>query len=95
MNPKWQYTKNNREEAEKLKEKYNVNFLIYGNRKNIIIYPFILIINTFISLFYFLKFKPDIIISTGAHTAGPMLVIGKLFKKNIIFVETMANINRK
>ena len=33
--------------------------------------------------------------STGAHTAGPMCCIGKIFGSKIIFIESMANITTK
>ena len=49
-------------------------------------------LNCFISLFYFVKYRPRYIVSTGAHTAGPMCCIGKIFRSKIIFIETMANI---
>ena len=49
----------------------------------------------FISLYIFFKVKPDVVITTGAHTAGPMCCIAKIFRKKIIFIETMANISKK
>lgn len=76
-----------------LKDKYGkkVNYVLFGTRKQKIKYPFILLINCFLSLFYFLKYRPDFIITTGAHTAGPMCCIGKIFRKKIIFIESFAN----
>lgn len=80
-----------------LKDKYKgkVHYMIYGTKDHFLVYPFKLIINCFISLFYFIKLRPEYIITTGAHTAGPMCIIGKLFRKKIIFIETFANINKK
>lgn len=77
-----------------LKKEYgkrNVSYLIYGTRKHILSYPFKLIVNSFKSLYLFLKFKPDFVLTTGAHTAGPMCAIAHLFKKKVIFIETFAN----
>jgi len=76
-----------------LKERYGkkVNYVLFGTRKQKFKYPFILLINCFLSLFYFLKYRPDFIITTGAHTAGPMCCIGKIFRKKIIFIESFAN----
>ena len=54
-----------------------------------------LFINCFISLFYYLKFRPNYIITTGVHTAGPMCCIGKIFGSRIIYIETFANIRTK
>lgn len=81
-----------------LKNKYgkrNVKYLVYGTRKHMLTYPFKLIINSFKSLYYFLKFRPKFIITTGAHTAGPMCIIGALFRSKIIYIETFANSETK
>ena len=78
-----------------LKDKYKVSYLLYGTKKNLIIYPFILLINSFISLFLFIKYRPKYIITTGSHTAGPMCCIGKIFRTKIIYIETFANIHQK
>lgn len=71
--------------------KKNVGFLVYGTRKHFITYPFKLFINCFKSLYYYLKFRPKYIVTTGAHTAGPMCCIGHIFGSKIIFIETFAN----
>ena len=79
-----------------LKDKYpkRVSFLVYGTyttKLNKFIYPFKLFFNTIKSFFLYLKIKPEYIISTGAHTAGPMCLIGHLFGSKIIYIETFAN----
>lgn len=80
-----------------LKDKYEgkVSYLIYGTKDHFWIYPLKLLINCFISLFIYIKVRPDVIITTGTHTAGPMCCIGKIFGSKIIFIETMANIATK
>jgi len=81
-----------------LKNKYgrrNVKYLVYGTRKHMLTYPFKLIINCFKSLYYYIKFRPKFIITTGAHTAGPMCIIGKIFRSKIIYIETFANSETK
>ncbi len=74
-----------------LKDKYNVKYLVYGTRKNLFSYFFKFIFNFIKSFIIFIKFKPDVVITTGAHTCVPMLFIAKLFKKKSIYIETMAN----
>lgn len=79
-----------------LKDKFpnRVNFLLYGSYSNLksrIIYPFKLIYNSFKSLILYFKIRPQYIISTGAHTAGPMCLIGHIFGSKIIYIETFAN----
>lgn len=80
-----------------LKEKYpnKVHFLVYGTKYHILSYPFKLLYNCFLSLFYYLKFRPDYIITTGVHTAGPMCCIGKILGSKIIYIETFANMITK
>lgn len=80
-----------------LKNKYKnkVSFLVYGTKDHMLVYPFKLIYNTFKSLFIYLKVHPDYIVTTGAHTAGPMCCIGKLLGSRIIYIETFANITAK
>ena len=80
-----------------LKDKYKdrVHFLIYGTKYHMISYPFKLLANCFISLYYYLKFSPDYIITTGVHTAGPMCCIAKIFGSKVIYIETFANMVTK
>ena len=80
-----------------LKEKYpnKVSYLVYGTKDYMLTYPFKLLFNCFKSLFLYIKVRPNVIITTGAHTAGPMCCIGKIFGSKIIFIESMANISTK
>ena len=81
----------------KLKEKYpgKVGYLVYGTKLHIFTYIFKLLYNCFKSLYYYIKFHPDYIITTGTHTAGPMCCIGKILGSKIIYIETFANIKTK
>jgi len=75
-----------------LKKKYkNVSYLVYGTKDHPIIYPFKLLLNCFISLFLYIKIRPKYIVTTGAHTAGPISCLGKIFGTKIIYIETFAN----
>ncbi|MFS0674972.1 PssD/Cps14F family polysaccharide biosynthesis glycosyltransferase [Ornithinibacillus sp. 179-J 7C1 HS] len=74
----------------KLKDKYPVSFLVYGARNYLFRYLFKFSYNIIKSLMIFLREKPDIIITTGAHTAVPMCYIAKLFRKKVIFIESFA-----
>ena len=75
--------------------KKKVHYLIYGTKHHFLVYPFKLLINCFISLFYYFKYRPDYIITTGVHTAGPMCCIRKIFGRKIIYIETFANMVTK
>lgn len=78
---------------ENLKEKYGkkINFLLYGTKKTKFKYIWILLANSFISLFYYLKYRPHIVITTGTHTAGPMCCIARILGSKVIYIETFAN----
>ncbi|WP_255993618.1 PssD/Cps14F family polysaccharide biosynthesis glycosyltransferase [Clostridium perfringens] len=68
-----------------------IYYLKQVNRHEIKFIP-LMILNTLKSLKIFLKEKPDIIISTGALSVIPMCIIGKVFRKKIIFIESFAKI---
>ena len=80
--------------------RYIYNFYLFHNKElytlgKKFIYPFKLLLNCFKSLFIYIKVRPKYIVSTGAHTAGPMCLIGKIFGSKIIFIETFANSKTK
>lgn len=79
-----------------LKNKYKnrISYMIYGTKDHPLTYPFKLLTNCFISLFLFIKIRPEYIVTTGVHTAGPMCCLGKIFKRKIIYIETFANIEK-
>lgn len=86
-------TKSNINLQEEFKSK--VFFLTYGTKAEILKYLFIFPSNILKSIYFFIKIKPDFIISTGAHTAVPMCYIAKMFGKKIIYIETYANMKTK
>lgn len=80
-----------------LKNKFpkKISYLVYGTKDHILTYPFKLLYNCFKSLFLYIKIRPKYIVSTGAHTAGPMCCLGKIFGSKIIYIETFANSKTK
>lgn len=83
--------------TKKLKDEYKekMGYMVFGTKDHMLTYPFKLLANCFISVFYFIKIRPKYIVTTGTHTAGPICYLGKIFGSKIIYIETMANINRK
>ncbi len=81
----------------KLKEKWGkkMGFMLFGTKDHPLTYPFKLFINCFISLYYFIKFNPKYVVTTGTHTAGPICLLAKIFRRKVIYIETMANVNTK
>ena len=45
------------------------------------------------SLYIFIKEKPDVIISTGVLASIPMLIIGHIAKRKVIYIESFAKIS--
>lgn len=80
-----------------LKKEYgkNISFLLYGTKRNPFIYFFVFLFNIIKSFMIFLKQKPNVIVTTGTHTAVPMCYIAKMFKKKVVYIETFANRNTK
>ena len=79
------------------KTKYNnddpgIDYYLYQTNRREILCFFKIIINLVKSFVIFLKEKPDVIISTGVLSTIPMLFIGHIFKKKIIYIESIANV---
>lgn len=70
----------------------NTYYIEQINRREYL-FLFKLIIICIQSLKIFLREKPDIIVSTGALSVIPMFIIGKLFNKKLIFIESFAKID--
>ncbi|WP_293982736.1 PssD/Cps14F family polysaccharide biosynthesis glycosyltransferase [uncultured Clostridium sp.] len=49
--------------------------------------------NSLKTLKIFIKEKPDVIITTGVLSAIPMCIIGKIFRKKLIYIESFAKVN--
>ena len=77
----------------KLKNKYNIEFLMLGSKINIIRYIPVCFINIIKSIFLYFKYRPRVIYTTGAHTCVPLCFIGHLFKTKIIFMEVYDRID--
>ena len=80
-----------------LKSKYKskIDYLLTGNKDHMLRYIFVIPYNIIKSLVLFLKFKPDVVVTTGAHTAVAMCYIAKIFRKKVIYIESFANIETK
>jgi beta-1,4-N-acetylglucosaminyltransferase len=76
--------------TKELKKKHPVSFLVYGARNYLFRYLFKFSFNIIKSLFIFLKERPDVVITTGTHTAVPMCYIAKLFRKKVVYIESFA-----
>lgn len=82
---------------ESLKEEYKekINYLPYGTRSKLFTYIFKYFYLCLKTIYLYIKIRPQYIVTTGTHTAGPMCYLGKLFGSKIIYIETIANVNKK
>ena len=83
--------------TEYLKDKYEdkVHYLPYSTRSKIFSYIFKYLYVILKSIVLFIKINPEVIVSTGTHTAVPMCFFAKIFKRKIVYIETYANITKK
>ncbi len=79
-----------------LKEKYGskLKFLKYGSKSHLS-YIYIFPYNCIRAFFLFLKIRPKVVVTTGAHTGVILCYIAKLFRRKVIYIETFANIKTK
>jgi len=78
-----------RKQSKELLKNKKVYFIIDPKRN-----LFKLFLNFLQTLKIFLKEKPDVVISTGAASAVPACYLGKFFGLKIIFVETLAAVEK-
>lgn len=80
-----------------LKDMYpgHVNYLAYGTKEHMLSYIFVFPWNCLKSLYFYFKLRPDVVVTTGSHTAVPMCYVAHLFRKKVIYIETFANMSSK
>ncbi|ALT82452.1 polysaccharide biosynthesis protein [Streptococcus infantarius] len=49
--------------------------------------------NAFKSVFFFIKERPDVVITTGVLSTIPMCLIAKIFGRKLVYIESFAKIN--
>ena len=69
---------------------YKIEYLVYGSRFYIFTYIFKFLFNVLKSIYLFFKYKPEVIVTIGTHTAVPMCYIAWVFRRKIIFIESFA-----
>lgn len=73
----------------------HVSYLLFGSREHLFTYLFKFILNAFLSLYYVLRYRPQVVVSTGTHTAVVFLYLSKfLLRSKLIYLETYANVHR-
>jgi len=78
--------------TEKTSYKDNADYYLKQTGSKDIFMLFKMIINFFKTLRFWIKEKPDAIITTGTMIVLPACFLAKLFKKKIIYIETFARV---
>lgn len=73
-----------------MKDKYKMDYLMYGSRKYLFNYIFVCIVNILKSILLFIKYRPNVIVTTGTHTAVVMCYLGWIFRRKVIYIESYA-----
>jgi len=73
----------------------NVFYFLPARRNNRFLFILNNIRNLALSVFYYLKLRPDVIVTTGANTAVYISLFAKLFGCKLIYIETMAAVTAK
>lgn len=76
--------------TEKMADQYPMRYLKYGSRNFPFRYLFVFLYNVCKCLQIVLSFKPETVVTTGAHTGGIMCFVAKLFGAKIIYIESLA-----
>ena len=76
--------------TKEMKNKYKMAYLVYGSREYLFSYIFKFSYNILKSIYLFIKYRPQVVVTTGAHTAVPMCYIARLFRRKVIFIESYA-----
>ncbi|WP_437371602.1 PssD/Cps14F family polysaccharide biosynthesis glycosyltransferase [Maribacter litoralis] len=80
----------------KLKDKYKeIYYLPYISRSSFLSFVFSFVSIFLKSLRLFVKLNPNVIISTGSGCVLPMFILGRIFGKKLIFIETFSRIESK
>lgn len=67
-------------------------YLPYSSRQEGWRYLFKYLWVCWLSLIYFFKYQPRVVISTGVHSTLPLAFYGWLFRRHVIYIETVANV---
>ncbi len=80
------------------KTKYNkkdkkINYFVSQVNRKEKLFIFKMIKIFFKSLYIFIKERPDVVISTGVLASIPMIFLGHIFRKKVIYIESFAKIS--
>ena len=78
--------------TEKTDYKANADFYLTATGSNDPMFPLKMLGNSFKTLGFWLKKRPDVVITTGAFIAVPACLLAKLVGKKVIYIESFARV---
>ena len=78
--------------TEKTDYKGNADFYLIPTGSNDPAFPFKMLVNCFKTLGFWLKHRPDVVITTGAFIAVPACLLAKALGKKVIYIESFARV---
>jgi len=72
------------------KSSFKTVYVPYSSRAEGWVYFFKFAYVSLLSMFYFIFFRPKVVVSTGVHSTLPICVLAWIFKRHIIYIETVA-----
>lgn len=78
--------------TEKTDYKGNANYYLYQTGLKDWRMPFKMVANCFKTLRFWIKEKPNAVITTGTMVALPVCFLAKLLRKKVIYIETFARV---
>lgn len=80
----------NKTDAKSLLKNEKKYWCYYPTNRNLVN----LVRNTFLALKILIKEKPDLIISSGAAVSIPFFLLGKIFRKKLVYIEVFDRIDK-
>ena len=69
---------------------FSTRYVPYSSRNEGFKYLFKFFYVCLLSVIYFIQYRPKVIISTGVHSTIPLCVLGWIFRRKVIYIETVA-----
>jgi len=77
-----------------VKTNFRVAYVPYSSRNEGFIYLFKYFYVCILSILYFIQYWPKAIVSTGVHSTIPLCLLGWLFRRKVIYIETVAVVDK-
>jgi len=69
-------------------------YVPYSSRNEGFVYLFKFLYVCLLSLIYFCRYRPKVVVSTGVHSTVPLCILAWLFRRQVIYIETVAMVNK-